>query len=353
MIKKIIGFIALILIIGACENVSEKDSATTTAHTTVDSLNLTNDFFDNEPIYDLGMDRITVEGEIENPGKVDFSKLSLHSLIVKETLLEGDSNKFIGAYRYDGYSLYDILNSRILDKKNKEQFEPIIDMYIEVENGSGEKVVFSWGEIYYPNFRHQIIIATKVTMIKPSKTKDTWPLPTGSKIVVATDLITERNIENPVRILIRSGERDVNNSGNNNSYSPRISIFINDELRENISAFPEDLNPITYPTIFYGRGRGIHSVTPFSGVMLKELLSNHIVTNRSHIQEGIVTVVANDGYRTVFTYSEIMNRNDQSEVLVVDMGENTENGRFRLFPAADFFSDRAIFAIEEIYLDEN
>jgi hypothetical protein len=57
-----------------------------------------------------------------------------------------------------------------------------------------------------------------------------------------------------------------------------------------------------------------------------------------------------DGYRCVYTYSEIFNRNDQAEVLLIEDKENQDGGVFRLFPAADFFSDRAVKAVSEIIL---
>ena len=112
---------------------------------------MTNNFYDNTPTYQLPHMELTVEGEIANPGNVDFQVLKKHSVIVKETLLDtAGSDKFVGAYRYDGYSLFDILEKRILKKANAEEFNPIIDMYIEIENNKGEKVVFSWGEILLP-----------------------------------------------------------------------------------------------------------------------------------------------------------------------------------------------------------
>ncbi|MCK5171326.1 MAG: hypothetical protein KAQ75_15720, partial [Bacteroidales bacterium] len=70
-------------------------------------------------------------------------------------------------------------------------------------------------------------------------------------------------------------------------------------------------------------------------------------------REGIFLVVAKDGYRGVFTFSEVMNRNDQSEILLICRPETTNNGIFRLFPACDFFSDRAIKGINEIYFSTN
>ena len=175
---------------------------------TPDRNDRNNNFYDNEETFVLIPAELEICGEIENPGKVDFSKLTKRTVIVKETLLnKNDSNTFIGAYRYDGYSLFDILHDRKLKKKNAEEFRPIIDVFIEIENNKGEKVVLSWGEIYYPNYLHNIIIATDVMRIVPSKTKDLWPLPAECKLVVGNDLITERNLSSPSRITVRSYPR--------------------------------------------------------------------------------------------------------------------------------------------------
>ncbi|MDO9066620.1 MAG: hypothetical protein Q7U96_06030, partial [Chloroflexota bacterium] len=162
---------------------------------------MTNNFYDNTEMFPLPVKELIIEGEIANPGKVDFSELPVHTVIVKETLLDNaGGDRFVGAYRYDGYSLFDILDKRILKKANSAEFNPIIDLYIEIENAGGQKVVFSWGEIYYPNNLHKIIIATSVSRIVPSRTKELWPLPVESKIVAASDLVTERNISSPVKI---------------------------------------------------------------------------------------------------------------------------------------------------------
>ena len=147
---------------------------------------MTNNFYDNTATFDLPVMELTVEGEIANPGMVNFSSLPLHSVIVKETLLDSaGGDRFTGAFRYDGYSLFDILEMRIIRKANAEEFNSIIDLYIEIENETGEKVVFSWGEIYYPTNLHKILIAGSVSRIVPSKTKELWNLPESSKIVAA------------------------------------------------------------------------------------------------------------------------------------------------------------------------
>ena len=44
------------------------------------------------------------------------------------------------------------------------------------------------------------------------------------------------------------------------------------------------------------------------------------------------------------------NRNDQQEFLLVKTDPGEDGGLFRIFPAADFFSDRAIKSVSEIHL---
>ena len=310
-----------------------------------------NNFYDNAETHELTGTEIEVTGEIENPGKVDFSKLPKHTVIVKETLLKEDgSDAFVGAYRYDGYSLFDILTNRIIKKKNVAEFKPIIDLYVEIENQNGEKVILSWGEIFYPNTLNSCIIATTVARIVPSKTKDLWPLPAERMLVVGNDLITERNIANPVKIIVRSYNRSIPvNRDLDPLYSSEFNIFNGETLLETVKKSPK-LQPETVHTIFYGRGRGIHSTQPFTGFYLKEILRKDFKMDKKNLQQGLVTIVGKDGYRSVYSYSEIMNRNDQAEVLLVPCKEEKDGGQFRIFPSCDFFSDRAVKAVSEIYI---
>lgn len=312
----------------------------------------TNDFYDDAETVKLPQSSVEINGEIANPGTVSFSTLPLRSVIVKETLLQDNEDKFIGAYRYDGYSLYDILNQVVLKKKNADEFPPIIDLYVEIENAKGEKVVFSWGEIYYPIHRNEIIIATQVARIVPSKTKELWPLPTESKIVAAADLITERNISSPVKITVKSYSGNfVINKGMKPLYAPSFSLLKGDTKLAGMDELPVNLIRYDFPAIFYGRGTGIHSITPFKGVLLKEIFSQYFKVNVNDLRKGLFIITGKDGYHAAFSYSEILNRNDQAEFLVIPTEKDEDGGAFKIFPAADFFSDRAIKSVESIRYD--
>ena len=319
----------------------------------VDSSDMTNNFYDNVETYPLQVKELYIDGEIANPGKVDFKSLPVHSVIVKETLLDSTgADRFVGAYRYDGYSLFDILDKKILKKANNSEFKPIIDLYVEIENDRGEKVVFSWGEVYYPNNLHKILIANGVSRIVPSKTKELWPLPVESKIVAASDLVTERNIPSPVRITVKSYPHSFTvQQGMAPMYSSGIDIFSSSGQVGKIETLPEKLNNTTFNTIFYGRGKGIHTTTPFNGILLKDLLLKNYPLNRENLKSGIICIVGKDGYRCAVSYSELFNRNDQQEFMVIKTRDKEDGGLFRIFAASDFFSDRAIKSVSEIHLD--
>ena len=316
-----------------------------------DTTDATNDFYDNVETHELPMTSIIVDGETSESFTIDLTALPMRSVIVKEAAWTEDGTEFIGAYRYDGPSLYDILNECPLVKKNADEFNPIIDMYVTVENASGEKVVLSWGELFYPIHRHEIILATRVMHIVPVKTKDLWPLPESAKLIVGADLVTERNISAPTRITIHSiDQRFAVNRDLDPLYSESFVVCRGMEELFTVNAAPE-APALTYPNIFYGRGRGIHGVTPFTGWLLKDMLAASFPMTAQAIKTGMFTVSAADGYRAAFTYSELMNRNDQSEVLLLDQAAE-HGGRFVLYPAADFFSDRSVMAMTGIWYNE-
>ena len=317
----------------------------------VDSMDLTNNFYDNVETFSLPLNDLYIDGEISNPGIVDLEKITKRSVIVKEALLdEAGGNKFTGAFRYDGYSLMDILDKAKIHKSNAEEFQPVIDLYVEIENASGEKAVFSWGEIYYPNNLHKIILASGVARIVPSKTKDLWVLPKTSKLVCGNDLVTERNIKSPTKITVRSYPESFKTvKGMSPMYSEGFSVTTVEKESFKVTEFESGLNLNTYNTIFYGRGRGIHSTTPFKGVLLKSMIEKYFPSTKENLMTGLFCFSGKDGYRITVSFSELFNRNDQQEFLIVKTAPGEDGGLFRLFPACDFFSDRAIKSLSEVH----
>lgn len=310
-----------------------------------------NDFYDNTKTYILKGPEIYVDGEVRNPGLIEFNKLKKHSVIVREVEYKDSGEAtFVGAYRYDGYSLFDILKERYVDKSNKKEFDSVIDLLVMVENKNGEKVVLSWGEIYYPANLHQILVATQVSPILPTKTDDKWPVPEDTKLVCGNDLLTVRNIEKPSKITVMIHSLDFKvNREISPLYSEKIHVYQKRERIDLIQSIEKVQEPRTYPSVFYGRGRGFHGVQTFTGKPLKSVLSKYFQVSEQNLKSGYFCLSAKDGYRITLSFSEVFNRSDNNDFLLIDEGKGKEGGRFRIFPAPDFFSDRAVKAINAIY----
>ncbi len=311
-----------------------------------DSTDQTNDYFDNENLYPLRTYDIVVKGEVEHPGKVDFQGMSLQSLIVKELVNEHDSDVFAGAFRYRGYALREILNTFHIRKKNAAGFRPLTDLYVEIGNEKGEKVVLSWGEIFFANRRNDILITTQVMPVYPARTQPSWTFPRESKLVIGHDFYSSRNISKPTTISIRSYPIDLRViKGKNLLYSPEVEVFDGSEKVEILHRNPGGMIPQTMDMVFYGRGLGLHSTHPFTGVDLGEYWRKLVRRTPDNIRRGLVVIAADDGYRAVYSYSEICNRSDGQKLLLVCRPEQKNRGIFSIYPGFDFFSDRAVSAV--------
>jgi hypothetical protein len=310
-----------------------------------------NDFYDNTAEKTLpGKLKIEVCGEIANPGFVDLGSLPRRSLIIREARLEKGAIAFIGSYRYDGYSLFDILKEKVVAKKNQAEFRPIIDLLVAVENAKGEKVILSWGEIYYPSALQRIIIADRVAPIIPSETKENWPWPETMKLVCGNDLVSERNIGSPTRITVFSAPLSLpGKKGQKPLYAANFQV-----TRPGGLAVAFDLAGLQgasriYPSVFYGRGKGFHGIQYFNGSPLKDALKSFFTMDSETLSRGYLVAASIDGYRIAMSCSELFNRNDQAEFLLIDRSNDQDGGRFSIFPAADFFSDRALKAVNTIH----
>ena len=347
---KLLNLLVIAAAFTACQPASPPEKASNTSLAAYDSTRITNDFYDDEPSVGLpGPEAIEVSGEVAEPVKVSLAGLPVRSVIVKETILQDNETGFTGAYQYEGFSLYDILNRVKVVKKNAAEFNPIIDLYVVVYNAEGDSVTFSWGEIYYPVQRHQILIANRVTRIVPTKSKDKWPLPTKTRIIAGTDLVTERNIAGPVRVVIRS--LNVSNKVDRSvkMWSDALTLDVAG-AKSVIDEIPSERADREFGHVFYGRGMGIHRITKTKGMDLKEYLAGRIKPDRQLIRNGMLVIAGVDGYRCAITWSELMNRNDNHTVILEDRGKGSSGGRISCLITADFFSDRAIKSITGIRL---
>jgi len=303
---------------------------------------------------EMSMGEISVDGEIEKPAKINLNQFYKREIFVKEAYPKGaDSLNFIGAYRYRGYSLFDILNPFLLKKKNAEVFRPEIDVYVIIENDRGQKVAFSWGEIFHTNMPHQIIIATESAPVKPYKKEVEYPVSKEWKVVSGSDFFNHRTLENPVKITVKSFDKKEYSivKGMKPTYSPKVDVFVGNEKQMEIEQVPQSDNNRRYRSNFYGMGMGYHDTPIFQGIELESAISSVTsILDESWHRSGLVCFVGVDGYRAVYSYSELFNRLDQLQAILSIPNNFDEVGYYRIYHPMIFWADYSVKGLMEIYI---
>jgi hypothetical protein len=310
-----------------------------------------NDNFDNYPLVPLKISLPYIGGEISNPGVATLEDCEIRLVFIKEVIPEskGGEPVFRGFFKYSGYPLADLLNDFIIKKSNMEEFSPVVDLFVVVENDLGESAVFSWGEIFFSKRGRDIIFATAVSPIFPTKADDRWEIPTECSIIAGNDFLTVRNIKQPTKITIRSfPARFQGKKGATLPIEPMISLSMNGDVF-NIDAIPDGSDRLRFPTAFFGLHMGYKNVSTFEGYSLGDILNRSVTITTNDIQHGLLAAGASDGYRVVYSLSEILNRTDLEAVLLIDRGK-ADGGRFVIFPSADLFADRQLKSVMKGYI---
>lgn len=128
----------------------------------------TNDFYDNEITYVLGVPSIEISGETAHPETTDLNRLPLRSVIVKETILGSQGEEFVGAYRYDGYSLYDMRKGLFV-----------------AAGIDGYRAVFTYAEIMNRNDQSEVLLMDSDNVERAGK----------FSLLVSSDFFSDRAIK--------------------------------------------------------------------------------------------------------------------------------------------------------------
>jgi hypothetical protein len=312
-----------------------------------------NSLFHQTELVSLVPGELEVAGEVKKPGIINLENHYKREVFIKESLYDKEHGiDFIGAYRYKGYSLFDLLHPFNYEKKNVEIFRPAIDLYIVIENDKGESVVFSWSEIFHTINPHQVIIATEAAPIVPYRQEVNYKMSEKWKVVAANDLFAYRTLENPVKITVYSFDKKEYpiDRDYHPMFSPKISVVINNIQTQEISPIHEHETYTRYYSSFYGMGMGYHAATYFQGPKLIDLLDATIdIFDPLWNRNGLVCFASVDGYRAIYSYSELFNRTDQVLPILAVPEDPNDGGFYRVFHPGEFYADRSVKSVKEMF----
>jgi hypothetical protein len=350
--KKTISSLIVLLIFSSC-NLLPETMADAISGATKMMASKGNSLFHQTDLISLEPGNLEVSGEVQEPGMVNLDNHYKREVFIKESIYDKENGiNFIGAYRYKGYSLFDLLHPFIAQKKNAELFRPSIDLYIIIENDKAESVVFSWSEIFHTNNPHQIIIATEAAPIVPYRKEVDYQQATQWKVVAANDLFSYRILENPVKISVHSfSKKDYPiNRDFKPMFSPGIQVVMHNDTLHTIQPDENPDNYTRYYSSFYGMGMGYHEAEYFQGPLLHKTLENKIdFFDPSWNRNGLVCFASVDGYRSIYSFSELFNRTDQVFPILAVPDNPQEGGYYRIFHPAEFYADRSVKSVKEMY----
>jgi hypothetical protein len=303
-------------------------------------------FFDDSETKEYSLKSILVEGEVENPGTVDLTFLPVNSFPAKDVTYGKDKNKFTGSYFVGGYSLFDIINQKAIKKVNEAEFKPAVDLYVVVENDIGDKAVFSWGELFYAKDNFRTVITKSVRAINPSKMKMKWTLPEAPALIIGNDAFNFRAIVNPTKITVKSFTGNYSKERIKEIYTPEFNVT---SLGGNVVV--KDISGIEkrkFRGLGYGHGMGWKGTEEVEGFVFKDVINKCLTVDEKQIASTILCVSAKDGYRVTYSLSEIVNRNDMNDFLLIEKNGSLEEGKYNLFATPDFFVDRNVRSVEKV-----
>lgn len=303
---------------------------------------------------------ISVSGVVRQP--LNLSLEDLHQFQTVRVQLNEvlKDRSYRGAWYYRGVTLRTLLETAFIEKEESSLKKPL-DLAILVRNREGKEVALSWGEIFYKN-SHDIIIATSATPIRPKDTcsrchspekyepymKQFDREPGFPKLVVGSDMYSDRSIENVVSIEVVNTLTSLTGDRSSELYSPSFVVTgkVNNELT--IKDLSDFTSRRSMTVINVGEGKGFHGIDDYSGVLFSEILKKADIGSSL---SQVFHVYAPDGYRAVYSYGEIFLHRVEDSIIIADTrnGKKIEkDGRFIFVPSDDLMADRDIKAVQKI-----
>ncbi|MBN1627107.1 MAG: hypothetical protein JW944_11335 [Deltaproteobacteria bacterium] len=304
---------------------------------------------------------IAVTGMVKQPltlAMEDLARFQTVKVQLNEVMKDGT---FRGVFYYQGVTLRNLLDTAIIEKKDKS-FSKHIDMAIKIRNREGKEVVLSWGEIYYRN-SGDIIVATSAAPIMPHKScaschESSFYKPYMDqlsrgiefpKLVVGSDGYSDRCLEGIVSIEVIDPPQNKGVTGDSSAElstpSFKITGIVKNEMTvTDVSKYQDKEMEV----IFVGEGKGFHGIRDYSGASLYALLDDAGI---DYDLTTAIQVSAPDGYRSLFSYGEIFLNRDKESIFVADIEDGKaikEGGKFFLIPTDDIMADRDVKSIKEI-----
>jgi hypothetical protein len=332
-----------------------------------------------------------VKGCVVKEGPVDLAGMATVRRLVK---VAGAAGLYRATLEVEGVTLQDLLQQAQVKKKLDDGFGRPLDTFVVVRGRCGRPALFSWGELFarnesgpllapslrlrVPSHHEEIdprtydrgfldVAAREKVDLKPCAACHAGPepprldVPRGWCLVVPEDGFGGRFVEDVAEILVQQvgisvvADKEAGNRSDEKAFVATATLVGTDG--KSVPVGPEQL--ATLPRVeaedaTVGMGRGYHGTHRFEGVDLAAVLRPLLVRSDLRPRDLWVLVTAEDGYRCLYSGSEVLTPRRGEAVLLVEQEDGKPlgpgAGRFKTVPTGDFFIDRGVRLVKEIRL---
>lgn len=296
---------------------------------------------------------LTVNGEVKQEygfRSADLSVLATTRIRTREVTGDGE---YLGAYAYSGIPVIHILEG-VKPNKNDAAFDRPLDMVVTFTNSSGKTSHFSYNEICMADDALPITLAYYREPVVPSKEPETY---TGNKLegtieglrlICPADSDVERYLDDVTTITLHTPKMSfLDLPVQQQGAECRTDSLVRCKGESCDTATLEDVESATVRNwIRIGHGRGFKGITVAGGYRLVSFLEKNF---QEGTKESFYLFIACDGYRSLFSGTELFKTAAGSDSLIVtEMDGEPPHGGFMLGPVRDYFIDRDVWGLSHI-----
>ena len=328
---------------------------------------------------------VRIDGAVARAAVIDAALtagLPAYRRLIK---VAGPDGQYHGSLEVQGYALKDILD-RVGVKKIDDGFDRPLDTYLTVKGRQGAQVLLSYSEAVMAADGGPLLV-DKARLLMPHKhsplnASDNDPavlrsvgeraranlqscvschseskvpslsLPKGRLLVVPGDAFGGRFVEDVAELTVRQVGIPVkaNREAAKNSIVDAPALLGPDGARttltpEQFRQFPE----LSWHDATFGMGRGFRGNNTWQGIDLATVLRPLLAG--ADPRKVWVLVTAQDGYRSLFSGSEIFAAPEGQGVILASRENGkplTGSGRYEVVSKTDFYIDRSVQMVKEI-----
>lgn len=336
---------------------------------------------------------VSVRGAVKNGIDLSYSDIAKMKGSTRRVKFYNEKNEYAVSCEMEGVALCDVISAAGgVAKKADDGFDRELDMFVVVRGASGRSAVFSYGEIFLSGARDSVFISRSARQIFPHKHEDLKPFgfymnewrqaprsydidfkncaschngkderpvyfPKGICAVAVFDRSPARLIEDvsSIEVCQIAARKIVPEKDRDNMWCDAAAFVREGGSSSEVSAgslIGCARAVITEDTV--GLGKGFHGRIAFEGYDMAAVLKNIPGgPAAADIGRSYAVFTAADGYRSLFSGGEIFDHANGTNLLLVDRQDGKDlqkgDGRFRAFIRGDYFIDRSVRSVKEIY----